>query len=88
MKDAVDLLNDEISRLRAELAMIEDERGTAAGYVKEELAQLARLALHGSRRDVEMYVHRLAYRHRGTPLGVALQGYDVVPGVSLRSATS
>lgn len=49
-----------------------------------ELVELARLALHGDRRDVELYVHRLAYRHRNTPTGDALAGVDMLSGVSLR----
>lgn len=49
-----------------------------------ELPTLAYLALHGTRRDVEAYVHRLAYRHRGSDRGAALAAVDVVPGVSLR----
>lgn len=50
----------------------------------DELFNLARLALQGSRADVEMYVHRLAHRHRNTDLGRRLATVDVVPAVSLR----
>ena len=53
--------------------------------IEHELGDLARLALHATRRDVEMFVHRLAYRHRGTSLGDALAAQDVVPAVGLRS---
>lgn len=53
--------------------------------IERELGDLARLALHATRRDVEMFVHRLAYRHRGTSLGDALAAQDVVPAVGLRS---
>lgn len=53
--------------------------------IERELGDLARLALHATRRDVEMFVHRLAYRHRGTSLGDALAAQDVVPAVDLRS---
>lgn len=49
-----------------------------------ELSDLARLALQGDRRDVELFVHRMAYRHRGTPLGDRLAGLDMVPPVALR----
>lgn len=65
--------------------MIGSEWERAHDQLAEELADLARLALHCTRRDVELYVHRLAYRHRGTPLGQALRSYDVLPPVSLRS---
>ena len=51
-----------------------------------QLADLARLSLRGSRRDVELYVHRLAYNYRDTALGTILATLDEVPGVSLRAA--
>lgn len=56
--------------------------------LEEELVGLARLALHTTRRDVELFVHRLAYRHRSTPLGDALAAQDVVPAVSLRTVAA
>ncbi len=49
-----------------------------------EIADLSRLALQASSKSVEMYVHRLAYRHRGTDLGDALSAVDEMPPVSLR----
>jgi hypothetical protein len=45
---------------------------------------MARLALQGSQRDVEMFVHRLAYRYRNLPIGTRLAEIDNVPPVSLR----
>jgi hypothetical protein len=45
---------------------------------------LARLAIECTPRDVEMYVHRLAYRYRNTPLGTALASVDRLHGVALR----
>lgn len=41
---------------------------------RTEIADLARLATQGSRRDVEMYVARLSHRHRHNPLGDKLNG--------------
>lgn len=56
--------------------------------LEDELVGLARLALHTTRRDVELFVHRLAYRHRRTPLGDALAEQDVVSAVSLRTVAA
>jgi hypothetical protein len=53
--------------------------------LEEDVAHLARIALHGSRRSLEMMVHRMAYHYRDTDFGSALASVDVVPGVSLRS---
>ncbi len=52
--------------------------------LESELAHLARLALHGTDRDVELYVHKLAYRYRDSYLGDALAAVDEVPPVSPR----
>ncbi len=54
--------------------------------LRDELGSLARLAMGTPSRDVEMYVHRLAYRHRSTPLGQALTRVDVIAAVSLRAS--
>jgi hypothetical protein len=52
--------------------------------LEDELVTLARLVLHGQLRDVELFVHRLAYRHRGTSLGARLAEIDALPAVNLR----
>lgn len=49
------------------------------------LFHMARLALQGSQRDVELFVHRLAYRYRNLPIGTRLAEIDNVPPVSLRN---
>jgi hypothetical protein len=52
--------------------------------LSDSMFDLARLAIECTPRDVEMYVHRLAYRYRNTPLGTALASVDRLHGVALR----
>lgn len=68
------------------VAMVKGEQERDADQAELELLDLARLALEGSARDVEMFVHRLAYRHRSRSIGQALKSIDKVPAVSLRAA--
>jgi hypothetical protein len=85
-KDAAKL----IAELRGE--DLPDDR-TAAALARngmlcaDDLIQVARLGIHGSSRDVAMYVHRLAAKYQGTDTGRALAAIDTVPPVSLRDAT-
>lgn len=60
------------------------EHEMAEARLADDIFSLARLAIKCTPRDVEMYVHRLAYRYRGTPLGTALATIDKLKGVALR----
>lgn len=56
--------------------------------LSESIFDITRLAMMGEQRDVEMYVHRLAYRYRNTPLGIALASVDRLHGAALRCEPS